>query len=124
MIKTRQISKKNNAINILHPYKSGSCWQYDDVELDVYHEPFVMGSSEVITSIVGEDCLSFEMLISKDPIPTYTAKIIHRSDLEQDGVQGWYQLEGTEMTHWLCGHLLDYFTGYPDQIYVKINKPN
>jgi hypothetical protein len=103
-----------------YPHRSGQFWLYDDSDLDVYKEPFVLGSSEVIDRIVGEDCESFTMLISKDPIPDYTAKIVRRLDLEIEGMKGWYQLEGTEMTHWLCGHLLDYFNDYPSSIYVKI----
>lgn len=116
------INKKNNAINILNPYKVGDTWFYDDSDLKVYKEPFVMGSSEVITSLVGKDCTSFEMLISKDPMPNCTIKIVRRLDLETDGIKGWYQLESTDMVHWLCGHLLDYFNDYPDCIYIHLKK--
>ena len=110
-------AKANNVINILHPYRTNyGGWVYDDPDIGVFQEAFVMGSSEVIDHLVGEDTTRFQLLISSKKIPKHDAKIVKIKG-EEDG---WYQLEGTDMQHWLCGCVLDYFPGYPDEIYIKI----
>lgn len=109
--------KSKNVINVLYPYRTeNGTWVYDDSDIGVFKEAFVMGSSEVIDHLVGLDCNNFKLLISSNPIPNYTAKL-NKLDREYEG---WYQLEGTNMEHWLCGCVLDYFENYPDNIYVKI----
>lgn len=139
--KREQRVKASNTVNTLHPYRDpvSKGWYYDDEDLGVYKEAFVMGSSEVIDHLVGKDCNSFTAHISHSKIPAYTArlkKLSPKEALEQEKhlgyeavdekdsepMQGWYRLEGTEMVHWLCGCVLDYFTGYPANIYVKIVK--
>lgn len=121
-----KIDKTQNSINILHPYRTQyRTWVYDDPDVPVYGEAFVMGSSEVIDILVGQECNSFKMLISCKPIPKHTAKIIRIKEQEEiDGIKGWYQLEGTSMKHWLCGQVLAYFPDYPEEIYIKIEKPS
>ena len=110
--------KANNEVNVIHPYRTQyRTWVYDDEDLGVYSEAFVMGSSEVIDHLVGEETNSFQAAISAKPLPKYDARLIKIEGEEE----GWYQLEGTDMQHWLCGCVLDYFQDYPDNIYVKIS---
>lgn len=119
-LKTSRMNKTRNSINILYPYRiAEDQWVYDDEDLGVYKEAFVMGSSEVINHLVGMKCNKFKALISSSPIPEHTAKL---NRIKKDGIEGWYQLEGTDMEHWLCGCVLDYFPKYPKEIYVKIEK--
>lgn len=111
-------SKAKNVINILFPYRlEDNLWVYDDEDLGVYREAFVMGSSEVINHLVGMECRKFTMAISHSIIPQYDAHLIK---IEGDGSQGWYRHEESGMEHWLCGCVLDYFEDYPENIYVKI----
>lgn len=117
--------KSNNSINIIYPYRTKEgTWAYDDSDLGVYQEHFVLGSSEVIDKIVGKECNNFRMLISKNPIPKYSAKIVRREDVEKElgGMKGWYQLDGTQMLLWLCECFLDYLPDYTDQVYAKFEQ--
>jgi len=114
------IDKTKNSINTLHPYRlANDLWVYDDEDLGVYSEAFVMGSSEVINHLVGMECDKFTMFISAQPIPEYDAHLVK---IKGDGSEGWYQLQGTGMEHWLCGQVLAYFPDYPSDIYVKLKK--
>lgn len=116
-------AKAKNVINVLNPYRTSyGTWVYDDPDIGVHAEAFVCGSSEVIDHLVGKDTNKFTALISKDPIPGYQARLVRLKEKEkEDKIQGWYQLEGTNMEHWLCGCVLDYFEGYPDNIYVQLS---
>lgn len=116
--------KANNLVNILHPYRTKhGTWVYDDEDLGVYGEAFVCGSSEVIDALVGMDTKEFTLIISREPIPGYDAKIARLIEEEKkDGIVGWYQLEGTEMKHWLCSCTTDYFEGYPLEIFIKVEQ--
>lgn len=113
-------AKATNEVNVIHPYRTQyRTWVYDDPDIGVYSEAFVMGSSEVIDHLVGEETNQFTATISAKPLPKHNARLIKID--EEKGIEGWYQLEGTEMKHWLCGCVLDYFTGYPNDIYVSIS---
>ena len=46
----------------LHLYYRNGTWLFDDVEKDVYQEPFVEGSSEIISKIKEELGLSGDAL--------------------------------------------------------------
>lgn len=121
----RRKLKSKNVINTIYPYRWKGTWFYDDEDLGVHKEAFVMGSSEVIDHLVGSETNSFTAHISSQPIPKATAHLVnvdHEQVKEGDTpiIQGWYRLEGTDMIHWLCGCVLDYFEGYPKDIYVKL----
>jgi hypothetical protein len=117
------MDKSKNQINTIFPYRTkGGTWAYDDEDLDVFAEAFVCGSSELIDQLVGKETDSFTANISAKYMPGYTVKLINIDETEKDQIQGWYQMEGTTHKNWFCGHLLDYFEGYPKEIYVTIIK--
>lgn len=145
----KKIDKSKNQVNVIYPYRTkGGTWVYDDEDLDVYAEAFVCGSSELIDMLVGKDCNNFTAYISSKKIPNHTVKLVNVDDLIitedvedeeiaqllteefEAGVEagelyepkGWYEMEGTGHRNWFCGHLLDYFQGYPKEIYVQIVK--
>lgn len=120
-------SKNNNLINVIYPYRTEQGhWAYDDEF--VTGEPFVMGSSEMIDFLVGADCDKFQAIISAKPLPISDKNVINIMldnidefmENEMSMIQGWYQLRGTDIEHWLCGHLLDWFVDYPKTIFVNI----
>lgn len=116
--------KQNNAINIIYPYRTEiGTWVYDDKDCNTFKEPFVLGSSEAIDYLVGKDCNKCECIISSSSIPDYSAKLLKLNEPEiTGGIEGWYNIEGTPIIHWLCGKTLDYFPSYPDTMYVKLKK--
>lgn len=117
LMQKRKVDKTGNAVNVIYPYRtSHGTWVYDDEDLGVYSEAFVCGSSEVIDHLVGEETNTFTAAISAAPIPGYQAKLVRLDNKE--GMTGWYRLDGTDMEHWLCSCVLDYFPDYPAEIYV------
>lgn len=113
------VNKTNNQINVIYPYRTqGGGWSFDDEEVGLHGEPFVLGIPEIIDSIVDKKAKRFTVFISKDKIPNYTGLLIK---LKKEDT-GWYTLHGTEFKGWLCPATLKYFKDYPDKIYFKIEK--
>lgn len=109
------IDKTGNQINTIYPYRKGNGWVFDDEEVGLYAEPFVLNMPQIIDFIVGNQTNTFTCHISKDLIPNADAVLTHTSD------QGWYILDDTQKKGWLCPATLKYFKTYPDKIYVKID---
>lgn len=121
--------KSKNLVNVLYPYRTkGGTWVYDDEDVPVIGEAFVCGSSELIDMLVGKDCNAFIAYVSASPLPNSVVHLTNVDEEENEGVKkkdwmkGWYEMEGTGHRNWFCGHLLDYFDGYPSDIYVSIKK--
>jgi Family of unknown function (DUF6717) len=96
-------------------------WVYDDPELGVYAEPFVLGADTMLTRLravqiaPGHD--PFRIVFSSSAFPgAIEAK---RLDEEDGGV--WYEaaLGQDTMRGWLCSHFFDYFRTAPASVYVK-----
>jgi hypothetical protein len=116
--------KTRNQVNVIHPYRtSHGTWVYDDPDVPVYAEPFVMGSSELIDKVMGRACNSFTAYISAMPLPNASVVLDNVDDQVEGGFQGWYEWRGNGHRNWFCGHLTDYFEGYPKTIYVSIADP-
>lgn len=118
--------KRNNTVNVLYPYRTkGNTWVYDDLDIPVVGEAFVMGSSELIDMLVGKEANSFTMYISAKPLPSpFIAidNIDESMDEELVGIKGWYQERETGHKHWLCSQVSQYFIDpYPKTIFVKID---
>lgn len=120
----------DNAINIIFPYPRGKTWVFDDVTRGLVSEPFVFGSSEILTALtkikfgmVGMQ--KFKLMFSKYPLPEVHAKFIK---IDKKAVTGaWYKIEinnqyvnGRE--GWLCPATLKYFKDYPDIIYIHLEE--
>ena len=113
--------KSKNQVNVIHPYRTKyGTWVYDDPDVPVSAEAFVMGSSELIDKVVGTDCNSFTAYISAQPLPNPTVILDNIDDQMEGDLQGWYEWRGNGHRNWLCGHVTDYFVGYPKTIYVSI----
>lgn len=114
--------KTGNQINVIYPYRTKSGWAFDDEEVGLQGEPFVMGIPEIIDGIVGGKD-TFTAYISKDPIPFFTAFLQKVTDVPQKYLpngEGWYELNGSGLVGWLCPATLKYFKEYPETIYFKI----
>lgn len=114
-------SKASNAVNVIWPYRTPEKdWVFDDEDLELKAEAFVMGTSEMIDHLVGTKAMRFRATISTNPLPKITAKLNRIADA--GGMPGWYQLEGTDIQHWLCGVTCLYFKNYPEVIYVHLDR--
>ncbi|WP_207496947.1 DUF6717 family protein [Aridibaculum aurantiacum] len=113
--------KTKNQVNVIHPYRtSHGTWVYDDPDVPVYAEAFVMGSSELIDMVVGKEVNHFTAYISEQPLPNASVILDNVDEQVGDGIKGWYEWRGKGHRNWFCGHLTDYFTGYPKTIYISI----
>jgi hypothetical protein len=96
-------------------------WVYDDSEVGVFGEPFVLGADTMLTQLralqVGARREPFRIVFSASPFPGAFEAM--RLNEEDGGV--WYQAElgGQVLRGWLCGHFFDYFATAPDVVYVK-----
>jgi hypothetical protein len=98
-------------------------WVYDDPELGVFGEPFVLGAETILSRLralqVGSGTGPFRIVFSASPFPgAVGARRLHEED---GGV--WYEAdlggEGGALEGWLCGHFFDYFESAPPEVYVK-----
>jgi uncharacterized protein DUF6717 len=96
-------------------------WIYDDPDVRVYGEPFVLGADTMLTRLraeqVGPGHDPFRIVFSSRPFPgALEARKLHEED---GGV--WYEASiGAEtMKGWLCNHFFDYFETAPDSVFVK-----
>jgi Family of unknown function (DUF6717) len=96
-------------------------WVYDDSEVGVFGEPFVLGADTMLTHLralqVGPGLDPFRVVFSASPFPGALAA--RRLDEEDGGV--WYEaeLDDQVLRGWLCGHFFDYFESAPPTVYVK-----
>jgi hypothetical protein len=96
-------------------------WAYDDAEVGVFGEPFVLGADKMLTKLrawqVSPSLDPFRIVFSAAPFPG--ALSARRLEEEDDGV--WYEadLGGKVLRGWLCGHFFDYFATAPEIVYVK-----
>jgi hypothetical protein len=96
-------------------------WSYDDAEVGVFGEPFVLGADRMMTKLralqVGPSLDPFRIVFSASAFPG--ALSARRLETEDGGV--WYEAElgGEALRGWLCGHFFDYFATAPAVVYVK-----
>ena len=118
----------DNAIHMIHPYKSDGVWMFDDPQKNVSKEPFVSGADEILDFISGyeQKCI---LLFSGDRFPGCTFRLNKTYD---EGKGAWYTLSQlalnkdckdiTNIKHgWLCAVVTYYFNGdVPQEIYVQV----
>ena len=96
-------------------------WVYDDPEVGVYAEPFVLGADTMLSQLraaqVGPGRNPFWITFAASPFPG--ALEARRLEEEAGGV--WYEaeLQGHLLRGWLCNHFFDYFETAPATVYVR-----
>jgi hypothetical protein len=100
-------------------------WVYDDAEVGVFGEPFVLGADTMLSALragqVGPGRDPFRVAFSGSGFPG--AIEAHRLEEEDGGV--WYEavIGGETMRGWLCGHFYDYFETAPPSVFVRAEPP-
>ncbi|MEH2122612.1 DUF6717 family protein [Nostoc sp.] len=108
-----------NSIMVIHPYKFGEMWVFDDDKVGLVQEPFVAGSDEIIERMVAQipDAESgFSLVFSAFPFPGYQIKFDWRRE-EYGG--NWYYSENLDREGWLCPALFKYFDEAPKEFYAQ-----
>jgi len=113
-----------NALSVLFPYKYEGMWVFDDPDVGLRREPFVLGIDEMINRVVAlipNADKGFKLLFSATPFPGYTVKLEWRRE-ESGG--NWYYCPQFGIEGWLCPALFKYFDKAPTELYGKAEPKN
>jgi hypothetical protein len=108
-----------NAISVLFPYKYQGTWVFDDEQVGLHREPFVLGIDEMINRVVVDipnADKGFRLLFSPTPFPGYAVKLEWRRE-EYGG--NWYYCSQLGIEGWLCPALFKYLDKAPPELYGK-----
>ena len=108
-----------NQILVIHPYKFGGTWVFDDETVGLIQEPFVSGADLIIDRMVDgipDAENGFSLFFSADPFPGHHGEFIWRRN-EFGG--SWYYNAKLDMEGWLCPALFRYFSQAPKTLYAQ-----
>jgi hypothetical protein len=113
-----------NQIQVIAPYWHAGTWTFDDPEVGLTREPFVMGVPEMIDDLVRDipnAQRGFRLLFSASPFPGFQRRLEWiREEMEGN----WYRAEEPLMKGWLCPALFKYFDQAPKELYVRAEAIN
>lgn len=112
-------NKRDNQINVIHPYIHINQWVFDDKDVGLIKEPFVAGADDMLDYLTknGDGCT---LIFSKDEFPDYNFKIF-KSDVQGCVGTNYVYNNGKEMMElWLCPALFKYFKQAPETIYFNV----
>jgi len=106
----------------LHLYKVNDTWLFDDPEKDITAEPFVEGSSELISTLMTMQGISSKKLglTFSDSSFTGYQDVLSWKDSRENKTWNLYESKTLKMEGWLCPVLLNYFDTPPKKLYVAI----
>jgi hypothetical protein len=109
-----------NQIYKIFPYKTeDGGWSFDDKNVNLLAEPFVLGMPEIINELINDvNVDKISMLFSLDEFPDITTTF---SMTKEDMGGAWYRCEKTRRMGWLCPAVKKYFNTPPKKIYIKID---
>jgi hypothetical protein len=108
-----------NVLMVISPYFWEGTWVFDDANVGLEREPFVMGVPEMIDHMVQDIPNAqngFRMTFSAVPFPGHTQKL---EWIRQEMGGNWYKSDDPPMEGWLCPALFRYFEAAPKEIYLK-----
>jgi hypothetical protein len=116
-------------MQVIHPYKLGNTWVFDDERTGLKEEAFVLGMSDIITRVVDAKAIKnatrgFALTFGgasfdHDVVLNRTSDGNAADEFGHSGT--WYSgdILGQPITGWLCPALLLYFGQPPRQIFAK-----
>lgn len=110
---------RENSLYVLHPYRFGGSWVFDDDSVGLKQEPFVFGIDEMIDRLVADlpdAAKGFRLLFSTSAFPGFTAKLEWQRE-EAGG--NWYHSPTFGFEGWLCPALFKYFEKAPEMFFIK-----
>jgi hypothetical protein len=107
---------------MIHPYKLGLTWVFDDKRFDLVQEPFVGITNRVIDAVLSRKGFSiykpFTLMFSPTFLPDYDAKFSLKTTLASKSA--WYWSDELGVEFWLCPVINHYFSEIPKTIYTKV----
>jgi hypothetical protein len=111
----------NNALFVIHPYKTEfGEWVFDDERVGLVKEPFVAGADtmiDVATQHFKDAKNGFILRFSLNPFPGTNLTL---KWLREEFGGNWYLAETMNLEGWLCPALFKYFTEAPLVIYAQV----
>jgi hypothetical protein len=106
-----------NSLYVLNIYNHEGTYVFDDPQVDLVREPFVMGMPEIIEHQMGGGPIdTFTAIFSAAAFPGHNT-VLKRLHAEYGGT--WYELSGTRLEGWLCPALFKYFEVAPETLYIQ-----
>lgn len=112
-----------NSVWIIHPYRVGKIWAFDDERFGLKTEPFVGETNLVIDNVLKAKSIKadkFTLIFSRFQIPRYDAKFSLVRTEGQTNKSSWYKCNDLGINFWLCPALNHYFDEPPENIFVEI----
>jgi hypothetical protein len=109
-----------NSISVIHPYKHGGTWVFDDERAGLVQEPFVSGADTIIDRMVEgipDAARGVTILFSANPFPGSRHQFEWRRE-ESGG--NWYYSPDFDLEGWLCPALFHYFDSAPPRLHVQV----
>jgi hypothetical protein len=109
-----------NSILVIHPYKVGGVWVFDDPRVGLVQEPFVAGADVILDRMVEgiPDAESgVTVFFSAGPFPGSQHEFHWRRE-ESGG--DWYYSPKFDLEGWLCPALFKYFDEAPQCLYAQV----
>ncbi len=128
------------SVMTLYPYLyHGMCWVFDDPQTGLKEEAFVLGASEMISTLLEAKGIpnaehGFTLSFSDEPFDhdvelarlsaEEASKAINQRVTGLPATGNWYAgvVAGEKMVAWLCPALDVYFAEAPKRIFVKAEK--
>ncbi len=110
----------SNSILVIHPYKHGGQWVFDDERVGLVREPFVSGADEIIDIMVANlpnAEAGFTLLFAATPFPGHQQPASTGAREEYEG--NWYFSDAYQKEGWLCPALFKYFNEAPKELYAQ-----
>ncbi|MEX2309977.1 MAG: DUF6717 family protein [Pirellulales bacterium] len=109
-----------NSLLVIHPYKVGGVWVFDDPRVGLVQEPFVAGADIILDRMV-EGIPNAEsgvtIFFSAGPFPGSQHEFHWRRG-ESGG--NWYFSPQFDLEGWLCPALFKYFDEAPQRLYAQV----
>ncbi|HEY2785687.1 MAG TPA: DUF6717 family protein [Fimbriiglobus sp.] len=109
-----------NSILVIHPYKDGGSWVFDDPAVGLVREPFVAGADVLLdkmTAHIPNAAAGVTVLFSANPFPGSRHEFLWRRG---DMGGNWYSSAAFGVEGWLCPALFKYFDKAPARIYAEV----
>ena len=115
------VREHSNQLHVITPYWDSGTWVFDQPELGLIREPFVMNADAMLTRLVRDagvehPLTGFKLLFSAQPFPGAQQEGIK---LREESGGAWYRTEEPAMEGWLCPALLRFFPHPPERLFVR-----
>ena len=125
LVKEHTMSAPTNSLFTIIVYRWGNGWCFDDAVKGLVAEPFVLGASEIIDSVIerkygeADHASEYSIVFSRDKFPGIDSELTRR---QEDCGGYWYVEDDNGLEGWFCPATKLYFGDHPQSIFSTITK--